>query len=229
VAPDASLLFTDEAIVAGIGPPTRLVLSFGLFFFDADLDGRLDLLQANGHVEDDINLVQASQQHRQPAQLFWNCGGCPRQYAELPPELLGDLPRPLVGRGAAYADYDGDGDLDVVLTQAGGAPRLLRNDQALGNRWLRLRLVDEGLNRDALGARVRLLAGDGVQERRVAPARSYLSQVELPLTFGLGSAEATATVEVRWPDGTIEVFDAVPALGEVEIRRGTGAAQPAAG
>jgi hypothetical protein len=223
VAPDASLLFTDEAIVAGIGPPTRLVLSFGLFFFDADLDGRLDLLQANGHVEDDINLVQASQQHRQPAQLFWDCGGCPRQFVELPADRLGDLPQPLVGRGAAYADYDGDGDLDVVLTQAGGAPRLLRNDQALGHRWLRLRLVDEGLNRDALGARVRVLAGGEVQERRVAPTRSYLSQVELPLTFGLPAADMPVTVEVRWPDGTVEIFDAVPGLREVEIRRGNGA------
>jgi hypothetical protein len=139
VAPDDGLLFTDEAIVAGIGPATRQVLSFGLFFFDADLDGRLDLLQANGHVEDEINLVQPSQQHRQPAQLFWNCGGCPRPFVELPGERVGDLALARVGRGAAYADYDGDGDLDVVLTQAGGAPALMRNDQASGHRAMSCR------------------------------------------------------------------------------------------
>jgi hypothetical protein len=222
VAPDGGLLFTDEAIVAGIGPATRQVLSFGLFFFDADLDGRLDLLQANGHVEDEINLVQPSQQHRQPAQLFWNCQGCPRPFAELPADRVGDLARPRVGRGAAFADYDGDGDLDVVLTQAGGPPALLRNDQATGHRWLRVRLVAEGPNRDALGARLRLLAGGVVQTRRVGPTRSYLSQVELPVTFGLGPAGVPERLEVRWPDGTEEVFTGLPVNGRLTLSQGSG-------
>jgi hypothetical protein len=229
VAPDRSLLFTDEAIVAGIGPLTRQVLSFGLFFFDADLDGRLDLLQANGHVEDDINLVQPSQRHRQPAQLFWNCGGCPRQFADLPADRVGDLARPLVGRAAAYADYDGDGDLDVVLTQAGGPPALLRNDQATGHRWLRVRLVADGPDPDALGARLRLRVDGALQERRIAPTRSYLSQVELPVTFGLGAAGTPERLEVRWPDGTIEIFTELPVNGSVTLTRGAGVSPDPAG
>ncbi|MGB5621381.1 MAG: VCBS repeat-containing protein, partial [Gammaproteobacteria bacterium] len=133
---DRSLLFNDEAIVTGIGPTSRSVLTFGLFLFDADLDGRLDLLQANGHVEDEINRVQPSQQHAQAAQLFWNCGAaCPREFVPMPASATGDLSRPLVGRGAAYADIDGDGDQDVALTQTGGPPLLLRNDQASGHAW----------------------------------------------------------------------------------------------
>lgn len=207
VAPDRSALFTDEAIIAGIGPASRSALSFGLFFFDADLDGRLDLLQANGHVESDINIVQPSQHHAQPAQLFWHCGAdCRRRFVVLPPEAVGDLYRPIVGRGAAYADIDSDGDLDVVLTQTGGSPRLLRNDQAGDSHWLRLRLRGSAPNSDAIGARVRLYANGRVQERQVSPTRSYLSQVELPLTFGLGDDPQISHAEVFWPDGTMEIF-----------------------
>ena len=135
-------LFSDDAIVSGIGAPSRRALTFGLFFFDADLDGRLDVLAANGHVEPEIQRVQTSQSHAQPAQLFWNCGpSCPRRYALLAD--VGDLSKPRVGRGAAYADIDADGDLDVAVTEAGGRVALLRNDQSTGHRWARLVLVSE--------------------------------------------------------------------------------------
>jgi hypothetical protein len=198
-------LLADEAIQAGIGPASRQVLTFGLFLFDADLDGRLDLLQANGHLEAEINQVQPSQRYAQPTQLFWNCGeDCPATYVPVPAERLGDLPRPMVGRGATYADIDGDGDLDVVLTENGGPVRLLRNDQALGNHWLRVKLVGAGANADALGARVELTAGGVTQRRQVMPARSYLSQVELPVTFGLGPTGAVERLQVAWPDGTVQ-------------------------
>ncbi len=198
-------LLADEAIQAGIGPASRQALTFGLFFFDADLDGQIDLLQANGHLEAEINQVQPSQHYAQPAQLFWNCGpDCPAAYVPVPGQRLGDLARPMVGRGATYADVDGDGDLDVLLTENGGPPRLLRNDQALGHHWLRVRLLGRAPNPDAIGARVELTAGGVTQYRQVMPARSYLSQVELPVTFGLGQSAAVERLRVTWPDGSAE-------------------------
>jgi hypothetical protein len=202
VSQNSGLLFTDEAAGEGIGSPSRLFLKFGLFFFDYDLDGRVDLLQANGHLEDEIHEVQASQHYEQPAQLFWNQGPEARScYVEVPREQAGDLSKPIVGRGAAYADYDGDGDLDVVLTQTGGRPLLLRNDQALGHRWLRVALEGRSSNRDAIGAWVVLSAGGIEQRRQVMPTRSYLSQVEPVVTFGLGQAATIDSLEVIWPDG----------------------------
>ena len=108
----------------------------------------------------------------------------------------------MVGRGAAYADIDGDGDLDVLFTATGGAPRLLRNDQKLGHHWLRMKLVGKQGNRDAIGATVEVQTGGLIQRRQVMPARSYLSQVELPVTFGLGIAESVERVTIHWPDGT---------------------------
>ena len=196
-----ALQFADQAIGEGIGSPTRLGLTFGLFFFDYDLDGRLDLLQANGHLEDEINTVQPSQHYRQPAQVFWNAGPQTRScFVEVPTSQLGDLSMPIVGRGAAYADIDGDGDLDVLLTQAGGPPMLLRNEQDLGHHWLRVKLIGRTCNRDAIGAWVELTAAGVTQRRQVMPTRSYLSQVELPVTFGLGDATEVDSLRIIWPD-----------------------------
>jgi hypothetical protein len=203
VASDDSAVFTDEAVISGVGPASRSALSFGLFFFDADLDGRQDLFQANGHVENQINVVQPSQRYEQPPQLFWNCGdACPRQYVPLDAGRMGDLAEPVAGRGAAYADIDGDGDLDIVLTQPGRTVRLYRNEQATGHRWLRVRLEGRRGNRQALGAVATLTWSGGLQERRVMPTRSYLAQVEPVLTFGLGADGTAEALEIRWPDGS---------------------------
>ncbi len=203
------LLFSDEAIVSGLGAETLAVLTFGLFFFDADLDGRLDLLAANGHVSEQISRVQTAQTHAQPPQLFWNTGdSSSAEFLPLGVEQCGeDFVRTLVGRGAAYADIDGDGDLDVVITTPGGPPRLLRNDQQLGHHWLRLKLIGTQSNRDAIGSLVQIRIGDQVQSRTVMPTRSYLSQMELPVTFGLGETEAISEVTVTWPNGDVQTLN----------------------
>jgi hypothetical protein len=206
VSRDDPLRFSDDAMGEGIGSPSRLRLSFGVFFFDYDLDGRLDLLQVNGHLEETINEVQPSQTYLQPPQLFWNGGPeRPSCFVQVPPETAGDLTRQLAGRGSCYADVDGDGDLDVLLVQVGGRPVLLRNDQDLGHRWLRVRLRDRGANPDAIGAWVTVRSGGRELRRLVTPTRSYLSQSELPVTFGLGPAPASIeSIRVTWPDGAVQ-------------------------
>ena len=112
----------------------------------------------------------------------------------------------MVGRGMAYADIDNDGDLDIVLAGCGLKPRLLRNDQVLGNHWLRVKLIGSHGNPDAIGARVTLQTGDVIQQRLVSPTRSYLSQVELPVTFGLGQCDTIDQLTITWPDGTRQEF-----------------------
>ena len=207
-----NLSFSDQSIIAGIGAASRQALSFGLFFFDYDLDGRMDLLQVNGHVEDEINVVQPSQNYEQPSQLFWNCGvDCARRYVQIGTSDLGGLAKPLVGRGAAYADIDVDGDLDVIVTQIGRPPLLVRNNQQLGNNWLRVTVRGEGYNRDALGARVTVSVRGESETKTVMPTRSYLAQVELPLVFGLGLSEVAEQVEVEWPDGRVRRLRSVGA------------------
>jgi len=178
-------------------------LKFGVFFFDYDLDSRLDVLSANGHLEEEISKIQQSQQYAQPAQLFWNSGAqSGSTFVAVPPEKAGsDLFKRIVGRGSAYADIDGDGDLDVVLTQTGGAPLLLRNDQSLGHHWLRFKLVGRKSHRDAIGAWVHVRAAGRMISRQVMPTRSYLSQSELPVTIGLGKLDKVDDVEIVWPGG----------------------------
>ena len=177
-------------------------------------DGRLDLLQVNGHLEGTINEVQPSQTYLQLPQLFWNQGPDARScYAEVPSETTGDLGQELAGRGSTFADIDGDGDLDAVLCQVGRRPVLLRNDQALGRHWLRVRLEQPGKNRFALGAKVEVTVDGAPQRRWVTATRSYLSQSELTSTFGLGADGEVESIEVTWPDGTKQ---AVPVPDELD-------------
>lgn len=212
VSRNEALQFEDEAVSNGLGPATRKQLSFGVLFLDVDLDGRLDFAQANGHLEEEIHKVQSSQTYAQSPQLFWNAGAeKKREFVACPVEKTGaDFGKPIVGRGMAYADIDADGDLDLLITTIGGKPRLLRNDLDNGHHWLRLKLLGKGKNRDAIGAKVTLVAGGETQTRTVSPTRGYLSQVELPLTFGLGNIDHVDALNIRWADGTnqtVEVLD----------------------
>lgn len=200
--------FNDQSIGVGIGGPTRLALTFGVLFFDYDLDGRLDYLQANGHVENDINRVQSSQRYRQPAQLFWNCGGaCERPFSQVPEGQIGDLATPIVGRGAAYADINQNGLMDVVLTQVGGPPILLKNQTQTDHQWIGLVLEGLAPNWQAIGAKVTLKRGREIMTRHVMPTRSYLSQVALPVHFGLGASGAIDEIVITWPDGYEQVLN----------------------
>jgi hypothetical protein len=203
--------FTDEAIAAGIGAPTRPLLTFGLFFFDYDLDGRLDLFSANGHTEPNIAKVVSGQTYAQPAQLFWNCGADgPVDFVEVTERDSGpDLFQPIVGRGAAYGDLDGDGDLDMVLAGVGTKSLVLRNDLTLGHHWVRLQLVGHQTNRDAIGARVEIKVEGTWRSQTVGPAKSYLSQCEQTLTFGLGAATTIEEARVVWPGGRVQPISAL--------------------
>jgi len=196
------LLFTDDAIAEGVGPVSRLPLKFGMLFLDYDLDGWLDLLATNGHIEEAIGKFQHGMTYAQPAQLFWNAGAAGGSFIPVGTDKAGaDLFQPIVGRGSAYGDLDGDGDLDVVFTQVTGPPLVLRNDQQLHHHFLRLKLIGTTCNRDAIGAWVKVRVGGRTLMRQVMPTRSYLSQSELPVTVGLGAADRPDSVEILWPGG----------------------------
>jgi hypothetical protein len=212
--------FTDDAIPSGFGPLTRRDLCFGLFFFDADLDGRLDLFTANGHLEDDINLVQRSQNYQQPPRLFWNAGSRgSSEFVVLSASKPSSLAEPLVGRGAAFADIDSDGDLDVVVTQIANRPALMRNDQKTGHHFLRLKLIGTQSNRDAIGSWIEVRLGKQVIRRQVMPTRSYLSQVELPVTIGLGTETKIDQVKILWPNGSEQTVEDVQIDGETIVEQ----------
>ncbi len=229
VARAGEQIFSDDAIVAGIGADSRRGLTFGLMFVDIDLDGRLDLITANGHVEPDINRVQSSQHYAQSLQLFWNCGSrCTRRFRFID-QPIGDLGTAHVGRGAAYADIDADGDQDLLITALGGRSVLLRNDQELGHHWVKLRLRGKPPNRHAIGASVTLVTSAARQHRSVMPTRSYLSQMELPVTFGLGDVRRVDAVIVLWPDGEKEWWTDLDVDRSHVLQQGMGQTPSAAG
>ena len=211
VSPPGVMQFHDDAVPTGLGPFTRLELTFGVCWADFDLDGRPDLFTANGHLENDINRVQESQHYEQPPQLFWNCGpDSTTEFAPLTEEQCGaDLFKRMVGRAAVAADFDQDGDPDILITACGQKPRLLRNDQSTGHNWVRFEV-------DApIGSTVEVHAGGLVQKQQIMPTRSYLSQSDAGLTFGLGAAASVERVVIRKPGP-----DATPVSRDtVEINR----------
>ncbi len=228
-SPGNEMQFVDEAVSNGLGPQTRLALTFGVFFFDADLDGRLDLFSANGHLEEDINIVQERQHYEQSPQLFWNCGSQhATEFLSLgESEVTPDFKKPLVGRGASFGDIDNDGDLDLLIMTTGKKPRLLRNDQQTGHHWVRFQLTSDPntspkgnsqrSNLQALGARIQIETEAGIQSRLVMPTRSYLSQTELPVTFGLGNESVIKAVSITWPSGSISTWDQIKANRSYQI------------
>ena len=214
-------LFIDEAPTSSIGQATLLTLTFGLFFFDYDLDGRSDLFLANGHVADDIQAVQPKIQYAQMPQLFRNEGR--KRFREVTAQAGAPFRRAVVGRGAAYGDYDNDGDLDILLTTNGGPAYLLRNEGGNQNRWLRIRTIGVTSNVNGMGAKVTVTRPDGMKIwQMVHSGSSYCSQSELPLTFGLGQHDRASRVEVRWPSGKVDSIRDLPANQRYTIREGAG-------
>jgi hypothetical protein len=200
--------FADIAGPSGIGSASRNSLGFGCAFFDADLDGRLDLAAVNGHIDETVRNLRAHTGYAQPPHLFWNQGG--GRFRDVAAELGSDFAVPKVARGLAYGDFDNDGDLDLLLTTNQGPAFLYRNDLLNGHRWLRLRLTGTKSNRDGIGTVVRVYTPDGAQMRTVRTGSSYLSQSELPVTFGLGPRERADRVVVEWPSGVTQEFQRVP-------------------
>jgi hypothetical protein len=198
-------------------------LTFGCFFFDYDLDGRLDIFAANGHVSDDISVVQPTLKYAQPAILFHNSGT--RKFEDASAKVGPAMQQPSVGRGAAYLDYDNDGDLDLVITANNGPARLLRNDNGNQNDMLRVKLVGTRSNRDGIGAKVTLTTSSSARLfRMVKTGSSYASQSELPLTFGLGKPEAgrTMSIEITWPSGQKDSLSKIGANQFITVKEGSG-------
>ncbi len=192
--------FHDAATFEGIDGPSRLPLKFGLFFFDYDQDGRLDLFTSNGHIEPEIESIQAAVKYAQPGQLFWNAGPAKGPcFREVEAKHAGpDLFQPRVGRGCAYGDFDNDGDLDIILNNNHQPAVLLRNETRSA-KAIRLRFIGGQANRDGYGCRVKLTAAGKTQQAELSSGGSYLSQNESVLTFGLGDKERAERVEIRWP------------------------------
>jgi hypothetical protein len=207
--------FIDAAPTSGVGAQSLLTLAFGMLFVDYDLDGHPDIFVANGHVENEIQKVQRRVSYAQPPHLFRNLGA--GRFTDVAPTSR-TLSEPMVARGSASADFDGDGDLDFLVTTCGGSAKLFRNDGANGRRAVRIRLRGgSGSNLDAYGAKVELTAGG---TRRTAWSRagsSYLSQSENAITFGLGDLASADEIVVTWPSGKVSRVSDVSAGARLTI------------
>lgn len=196
---EGSGLFVDEAPRSAVGRESLLSLAFGVFFFDYDLDGYPDILTANGHIEEEIGRVQPKVQYKQSPLLFRNAGK--GKFENVTTKMGTTFTRPIVARGAAYADIDKDGDLDVLLTSNHGPAYLFRNDGGNKNHWINIRTVGSKANRNGIGAVVRIESASGKQWSVVRSGSSYCSQSDLALTFGLGKDTKVTALEIEWPGG----------------------------
>ncbi len=205
-------LFVDEAPRSSVGRASLLTLTFGVFFFDYDLDGWPDMLAANGHIDEEIGRVQPKVTYAQTPLLFHNLGK--GKFEPVQKAQSVEFQRPIVARGAAYGDFDRDGDLDVVITTNQGPAYLFRNEGGNKNHWIRLKLVGSKSNRDAIGAKVTI----DKQTQTVHTGSSYCSQSDAALTFGLGQTTRIPAIEVEWPSGVKQKLTNVAADQHLTIQ-----------
>jgi hypothetical protein len=212
-------LFVDEAPQSEVGRATLVTLGFGCFFFDYDNDGWPDIFVADGHIEDQIERVQKRVSYAEPSHLFRNLGG--GKFQEVTAQMGQAFAAPRVARGAAYADIDNDGFLDVLVTTNAG-PAFLFHNEGGTNHSLRLKLVGTKSNRDGIGAVVRVTSGSEKQWKMLRSGSSYLSQSELVLTFGLGTLTRADAVEIQWPSGQMDKLSNIAAGETVTVQEGKG-------
>jgi hypothetical protein len=211
--------FIDEAPHSAVGKSTRLTLGFGCFFFDYDLDGRLDLLVANGHIDESITRVESSVSYAEAPHLFHNEGH--GQFRDVASLVGRGFAQPKVARGAAYGDFDNDGDLDVLITTNNGPAFLYRNEGG-GNQCIRFRTVGTKSNRDGIGTSVRIWTPDGMRLLSVKSGSSYISQSDRSVTFGLGQFESIDRAEFEWPSGLKQELGKLAAGRTYVVEEGKG-------
>ncbi len=212
-------LFVDEAPRSEVGRKSLLSLGFGCFFFDYDNDGWLDILVANGHIENEIEKIQKRVTYAEPPHLFRNVGK--GKFEEVTDKSGATFAAPRVGRGAAYGDIDNDGAPDVLFTTNGGPVYLFHNEGSK-NRSIRFKLVGTRSNRDGIGAIVRVTAGGETQAQMLRSGSTYLSQNELIVTAGLAQNRKADAVEIRWPSGEVDRLTNVMADQMVTVQEGKG-------
>jgi hypothetical protein len=226
---DGSGLFSEQSVAAGIASPSARSLTFGTFFFDYDLDGWPDIFAANGHVADDISVIQPTIHYAEPLLLFRNRGN--GKFEDMSQKVGSALQQPIVARGAAYGDFDNDGDLDVIVSSNNGPAKLLRNENGNQNDMLRVKVIGARSNRDGIGAKVAVVLSNGTRlSQMVKGGSSYLSQSELPLTFGLGKPgmNRITSLQIVWPSGKKESFNDIRSDQMLTLGEGKGivSAQP---
>ena len=216
-------LFVDEAPRSEVGRSSLLTLGFGCFFFDYDLDGWPDIFIVNGHIDSDIERVQPSVKYAMPPHLFRNLGR--GDFQEVTKSMGKAFNTPRVGRGAAYADINNDGRLDLLVATNGGPAYLFVNEatgSAATNKSLRVKLVGTKSNRDGIGAVVKIYSGGVTQTQMLRSGSSYLSASELVLTFGLGQSEKVDALEIHWPSGQFDKLPAISAEQTITITESKG-------
>jgi hypothetical protein len=212
--------YADVAARTGVGMASKNSLGFGCAFLDANLDGWLDLAVANGHIDETVRDIRGNVGYAQPPLLFLNNGH--GSFQDVAGAIGGGFEQPKVARGLAYADFDRDGDLDLLLTTNNGPAYLYRNDQLAGNHSVRFHLVGTKSNRDGIGATVRIFSNGIAQSRMVKSGSSYLSQSELPVTFGLGKQDRVERAVIAWPGRRMEEFKNLAAGRGYECTEGKG-------